>query len=71
MRSFLVAASLAAAVLLGSLATSATAQESYCAPDSAYYPYEYGWYGRHHVDTYGGRPYYFHNPYGHNVHHRR
>jgi hypothetical protein len=71
MRTFLVAALLAAAALLGPLAVPATAQESPCVPDSAYSPYEYGWYGHHHVDTYGGRPYYFHNPYGHNLHYRR
>jgi hypothetical protein len=70
MRTFLVAALLAAAVLLGPLAVSATAQEYPCAEESTY-AYEYGWYGHHHVDTYGGRPYYFHNPYGHSAHYRR
>lgn len=70
MRSFYLAASLAAAVLLGPMAASAMAQEYPCPPDSASYSYA-GYYGHHSVDTYGGRPYYFHNPYGHSSHYRR
>lgn len=61
MRSFFVAASLAAAVLLGPSAATATAHAGSCAFSSASSPYAAPYRGA--VDTRGGRPYYYRNPY--------